>query len=92
MSQGYIYFLSTHLTEDSNLGSYCNTKGFLRLIYPVQNNHIAFRIMNMIFSSTNKINMGFYFGFYRQSTEVHAAAILVAFAYLDKMRTSFIEL
>lgn len=36
--------------------------------------------------------MGFYFSFYRQSTEVHSTAILVLFAYLDKMETSFIEL
>lgn len=36
--------------------------------------------------------MGFYFGFYRESTEVHATAILVQFAYLDKMETSFTEL
>lgn len=35
--------------------------------------------------------MQFYFSIDRQSTKVHATAILVLFAYLDKMETSFIE-
>lgn len=90
VSQGNIYFPSTLLTEDSNLRSYDNIKGFLRLIHPVQHNHIAFK--THAFSSPNKINMQFYFTIYRQSTEVHVTAIPVLFAYLDKMETSFTEL
>lgn len=55
MSQGCISFLLTLLTEDTDLGSYHNTEVFFRLIYPVLNNHIAFRIINMIFHPPTKL-------------------------------------
>lgn len=93
--QGRVYFPSTLLTEGSNLISYYNTKGFLRLIHPKQHNHIAFRrIPNMLFPLPTKLicNSILALQTKHQNPCNSNSSTVCLFAYLDTMETNFTEL